>query len=215
MIAPSPSFLDAFHAVSAPGDVHVVTAPAPSRRRDPVAEDAFVTGQGLSLVDLLDWQVRTRTTILEPPYDDDDTNAVARCMAEAQLPEINRVIAQRERAHRKDAGLPSPADRQFSAWVDVAHQLRDQLPVPEVLVHLNWPIKRVERDRDGRDEYGGPCVVCGGRDRMRAWSTPRSRWWCRVCDTSGDVVSLWRLAHPQLTFRAACEELAAMAGVTA
>jgi len=40
-------------------------------------------------------------------------------------------------------------------------------------------------------EWAGPCPVCGGDDRLRAWPDPREgnpRAWCRKCGRAGDVL---------------------------
>lgn len=39
-------------------------------------------------------------------------------------------------------------------------------------------------------EYAGPCPMCGGEDRFRAWPNEgdNGRWWCRGCGQSGDCI---------------------------
>ncbi len=54
--------------------------------------------------------------------------------------------------------------------------------------------KRVAATNGG--EWAGPCPMCGGDDRLRAWPNPREghpRAWCRQCHRSGDVLdwSTW------------------------
>lgn len=50
-------------------------------------------------------------------------------------------------------------------------------------------LKRVAATNGG--EWAGPCPVCGGDDRLRAWPDPREgnpRAWCRQCGRAGDVL---------------------------
>jgi len=198
-------------------DTHVMVIPAPSKPRNHLAEETKATAGVMLTPELLAWRDLVRCDVAEPGFDDEDTNAVARELAKTRLAEIDREVARRERAARKDAGIPSPSDIRYVAWAEVAAELRDALPVPQALDHLGWPKMRVGRDREGRDEYHGPCPLCGGRDRFIAWGAPRSRWFCRQCSDgrANDVVTLWRNTHPGLGFRAACEELAELAGVAA
>lgn len=196
-------------------NVQGVTLPTP--RRDHLADEAAATASAMITPELLWWRDLTRCNAVAPGFHDEDTDAVARLMAETQLAEIEREIARRERAARIDAGIPSPSDIRYTIWADIAAELRDVLPVPMALEHLGWPMRRTGRDRDGRDEYHGACPICGGKDRFIAWGAPRSRWLCRQCShgRANDVIALWRNAHPGLGFRTACEELAELAGVAA
>lgn len=50
--------------------------------------------------------------------------------------------------------------------------------------------RRVARTNGG--EWAGPCPLCGGRDRLRVWPSPRDRApraWCRQCKVSGDALA--------------------------
>lgn len=196
-------------------DFHVVTSPTP--RRDHLADETATTAASMLTPELLWWRDLVRCNVVDPGFADDDSNVVARESAKTRLAEIDREVARRERAARIDAGIPSPSDIRYTIWADIAAELRDVLPVPMALEHLSWPMRRTGRDRDGRDEYHGACPICGGKDRFIAWGSPRSRWLCRQCShgRANDVISLWRNAHPGLGFRAACEQLAALAGVAA
>jgi hypothetical protein len=182
----------------------------PSPTRDVCAEEAFVTARTLDTLTLRDWRERLLVDIAEPGYADPETDAVARCLAESQLAEVDRELARRERVAMVDNRVSDPGECRFSAWVDVAQALRGDVPVPQALEWLNHLMQRVGRDRAGRAEYAGACPWCGGEDRFRAWDPPRSRYWCRQCGASGDVVQLWRqLVEPD--FRRACEQLADLA----
>lgn len=45
-------------------------------------------------------------------------------------------------------------------------------------------------------EYASPCPLCGGRDRFRCWpeegKAGNGLYWCRGCDTHGDVIQYLR-----------------------
>ena len=40
-------------------------------------------------------------------------------------------------------------------------------------------------------EYHCPCPLCGGKDRLAAWSET-DKWWCRQCNKGGDVIQYLR-----------------------
>lgn len=178
------------------------------------ADDLAVTVRNMGGAELLDWRERLECDRLEPGYADDDTNALARFMATERLAPVDAELARRERAARVASGVASPGDAAYMTWANVARELREAVPVPVALERLAHPMRRVGRDRDGRDEYHGPCPFCGGKDRFIAWGPPRSRYLCRQCsgDHAGDVVTLWRNATG-LGFVGACEELLDIAGV--
>lgn len=50
-------------------------------------------------------------------------------------------------------------------------------------------LRRVASTNGG--EWAGPCPFCGeGTDRFRVWpNLDGGRWWCRVCDRSGDSIA--------------------------
>ena len=176
------------------------------------ADDLAVTVRNMGNAELLDWRECLGWDLLEPGYADDDTNALARFMATERIAAVDAELARRECAARIASGVASPTDATQSAWADVARELRDAVPVPVALERLAHPMRRVGRDRERRDEYAGACPWCGGEDRFRAWGPPRSRYWCRQCESRGDVVTLWRNVTG-LAFVDACRELAELAGV--
>lgn len=50
-------------------------------------------------------------------------------------------------------------------------------------------------ERKSRREWAGPCVFCGGEDRMRVWPEGSDKgrvFWCRQCGKSGDDVQFLR-----------------------
>ena len=171
-----------------------------------------VTVEGMGTVELLDWRERLEADRLEPGYTNTEDHALSLHITTTNLAAVDAELARRERVARISSGVVSPSDAKHSAWADVARELRDAVPVPVALERLSHPMRRVCRDRDGRDEYAGACLWCGGADRFRAWGPPRSRYWCRRCQTGGDVVTLWRNVTG-LPFVDACEELLDIAGV--
>lgn len=65
-------------------------------------------------------------------------------------------------------------------------------------------VQRVASTKGG--EYAGPCPLCGGEDRFRAWPEQGEggRWWCRGCGRSGDMIQYLRDVR-KMTFREACQ----------
>lgn len=190
---------------------------APPPPRDWTADETTVYVRELLSFELLALRDLRRTDVLIPEWDDCESDDVARAIAHVQLAVIEREIERRDRASRIEAGIASPTDIKYVAWADVAGSIRDTISVPDILHHLGWPTKRTGRDREGREEVHCACPFCGGEDRFIAWGLPRSRWMCRHCSEgrAEDVITLWRNVHGGLGFRATCEALAALAGVTA
>ena len=66
-------------------------------------------------------------------------------------------------------------------------------------------------------EYAGACPFCGeGDDRFRVWNRPttgdgRGRWWCRICEASGDAIDYVR-KRDGATFTDACKTLSITPG---
>jgi len=178
-------------------------------------EDAWVTARNMPSLDLGDWREQVICNQIDPGYDDEDTNDLARLMARETFREVEREIARRERVARIDARVPSTSDDKFTAWTAVAAEIRKTVSVPMVLDHLGYPTKRVRRDRRGRDEYAGPCPFCGGRDRFVVWGLPQSRWMCRQCSDghAHDAITLYRNAKG-FGFVETCRDLARLGGIS-
>src|SRR6266487_420077 len=71
--------------------------------------------------------------------------------------------------------------------------------------HAPTRLKRVASTGGG--EYAGPCVFCGGTDRLRVWPhAERPHWWCRGCQAHGDAIAFLR-QYEGLSFFDACLEL--------
>ena len=76
------------------------------------------------------------------------------------------------------------------------------------LIERDTALRYVAHTNGG--EYAGPCPFCGtGDDRFRVWPDHpdgRGRYWCRVCDRSGDAIDYLR-ERDRLTYSQAVEEL--------
>ena len=56
-------------------------------------------------------------------------------------------------------------------------------------------------------EYSAPCPWCGGSDRFRVWPIENGgRFWCRVCNRSGDMVK-YHMLSTGMHYSAACYDL--------
>lgn len=84
----------------------------------------------------------------------------------------------------------------FSSIHDDVKRFRDEHALVALMEERVGPgsFKRVATTNGG--EWAGPCPMCGGDDRLRAWPNPREghpRAWCRQCHRSGDAVdwSTW------------------------
>ena len=180
-----------------------------------VAADLLaVTVRSTETAALLWWREQNEVDRIEPSYGTTADCDLARSTAEIENAAIEAELARRERASRNSSGVASPGDAEIVAWVAVARQLADEVPVPVALERLGHPMRRVGRDKERREEYHGACPFCGGSDRFMAWGPPRSRYLCRQCSNgrARDVVTLWRNVTG-LGLREACEELLTMAGV--
>jgi|GEM_PF-3933666 len=59
--------------------------------------------------------------------------------------------------------------------------------------------------RTGKARYNGPCIYCGGTDRLIVWvnSGETGRYWCNQCNRSGDGIGLLREQHSELSYNEA------------
>ena len=184
------------------------------RTRDHLADEAAVMARAMETTELLGWRDRLTVDLIEPAYAAAEDAAVATVASVTCAEMVDREIARRERAARLNSGLPSPADRQYQAILDLAAAVKPRVSLPDFLAQIGWSLRRVGRDGHGRDTYSGPSPMCKeGNDRFVSWGQPGSRYLCRRCGAKGDVVQLAMQANG-IGFAAAVRELAVMAGVT-
>jgi len=116
-------------------------------------------------------------------------------------------LARRRRLAAGSRSLAEPSADRYDAWTGLARRLRDQADITEVFRRAGRPLFWA-----GGGECAGPCLACGGTDRLRVWPGPPGRYWCRRCGLTGDVITAARsLLDP--TFSGALGILAEMAGV--
>lgn len=107
---------------------------------------------------------------------------------------------------------PDPATRWSEAWAALAAGVRQRADVVAVFEGAGYPLVRQGT------EWGGPCLVCGGTDRLRVFPEPSARqpvphYWCRRCGLWGDPIHALRSLRPGLGFYDAVTELAAGLGL--
>lgn len=103
---------------------------------------------------------------------------------------LRAFIQERDRRDRVDRLTPDQTrrrDRDREAWGSIRDLVKGRVSVPDVLQLAGVPLRRAGTSR-GREEFCGPCPLCGGEDRLRAWSGPAGRLWCRQCRWSTDVI---------------------------
>jgi hypothetical protein len=139
---------------------------------------------------------------------------IGRFLATERLRAITDELHRHERVSRIAQGVPSVADARYEAWRTLASVVRERVSVVDVLhrggCNLYFAGKNSRRNCD---EFAGPCPICGGEDRLRAWDGPNGRFWCRQCQWSGDVIVAASLVPGNSQFRDALTFLSALAGV--
>jgi len=101
--------------------------------------------------------------------------------------------ARRSRDRQSKFKAASAPDRQ-ATFRAAADRFVEENGVDTVLAAHGAVLKRVAATNGG--EWAGPCPLCGGRDRLRAWPSPptgRGRAWCRQCQFEGDSLR-WSVA---------------------
>ncbi len=145
--------------------------------------------------------------------DDPDADPVEIILAVDRLTAFTQELTRRDRVNRISTGTASGHDRSWDAWRDLARVVRERVETPDILILAGIPMRKTGASR-GRDEWHGPCPVCGeGDDRLAAWSGPYGRLWCRRCEWSGDVISAASLIVKTGQFRDAVRFLAELAGL--
>lgn len=142
---------------------------------------------------------------------DDDSRAVCRILVEPRLRAARGEIDARARRHRAGAG-PDPDSRWSSEWRALADEVKRCTDLAEVFEANGYPLIRRGR------EHAGPCLACGGTDRMVVvpadHRAPWPRYFCRQCHDSGDAITCLRTLRPGLGFYDAIAELALPLGLS-
>lgn len=170
--------------------------------RDAAADAMHMTADGL-----LQWR-----DVLSADLADDEP--VLRELASERLRAVDQELSRRERLSRLSQGVANPADVQYQAWNDLARAVNERTDVPELLTICGVVLRPAgQNSRRGQPEYSGACPVCGGTDRLRAWSGPNGRCWCRQCHWNADAIAVAQSYLPGCqSFRDAVKSLAIMAG---
>ncbi len=145
-------------------------------------------------------QLASGVDLLKSIADDPEADPFETYNAQERLRAFEREISRRNRVARLSAGTSTANDRTYEAWTALARAVRERVEVPQIIQLAGIPMTRTGTSR-GRDEWHGPCAVCGGDDRLIAWSGPSGRLWCRKCGWSGDVIAAASLIVKTGSFR--------------
>ena len=96
----------------------------------------------------------------------------------------------------RDVADPDAGD--YAAWQDLARRVKEHADILLVFHKGGYDLKRAgSNGRRRAPEYAGACLVCAGRDRLRVWSGPNGRYWCRRCGLRGDVIAIAQTLLPE------------------
>jgi len=106
------------------------------------------------------------------------------------------------------------ADR-YRAWLAVAREVRERIDLPWLFDRLGYGLHPAGHNgRRGAAEWAGACPLCAGTDRLRVWSGPNGRAWCRRCGWSADaIVAAQSLDRSLAGFYPAVAFLAGLLGI--
>lgn len=138
--------------------------------------------------------------------DPDFPGEVGRYLARKRRRAIRDELARRERLARLNTSLPSPSDRRYQEWRELAQLVRERVDILEVFTREGYHLHDV-----GPREAHAACLVCGGADRLVIRRDPPARVWCRQCRWGTDVIGL-AMSLRQEGFRDALIWLAGLAG---
>lgn len=174
----------------------------------PIADDADALAwyRELGNAELLATVDALRYALADPPADP-ATADVAGLLARPRLRAAERELARRARLAAAGADVPHPDDARYHAWRDLAQQVRDRADIGTV-----FSLGHHRLERRGATEFAGPCLACGGEDRLRVFTDRPGRYWCRRCGLTGDAITAYRsLIEPG--FFAALRILAPLCGL--
>jgi hypothetical protein len=136
--------------------------------------------------------------------------SVAARLIEPRLKAAEAEIARRARLHAAGAGVPDPGAVHYETWRALAREVREQADIVAVFDRGGYSLRQT-----GRNEWHGPCFVCGGGvDRLLVRTDPPGRYWCRQCGLTGDSITATRTLHG-LSFFDAVRQLATESGLAA
>jgi len=192
-------------AERAPGITH--HPPESTTHREAVACARHMSPDALAA-----WRDVLAVDVADP--DPDYPGPTGRHLAAERLRAVDGELARRERVARIAGGAATPADRAHEDWRELARVVSERVAVPDVLIACGVPMHPVGYSaRRGAVEYAGPCPLCAGTDRLRAWHGPDGRCWCRRCSWSADAIAVAQSLAPGCQgFRDAVQWLATMAG---
>lgn len=156
------------------------TQPIPLARDERAAVRAMGTAELGAFIDTL-------RDDLADVSSDPAVAAVERMLAMTWLALARAEWARRQRLHAAGADVSDPDSTPYAAWRDLAREVRERADIVAVFEAAGFGFAR-----KGRAEYAGPCPLCLGTDRFRLFVGPPSRYWCRQCGLSGDVISAAR-----------------------
>jgi len=183
------------------------TQPTPPSRHT-VFADAVIDARGYSTDALL---AMADALTFEVADDDPDWPGEAgRHRAGERRRAIRVEIERRERLARIHAGVPSPRDERYAAWVELAQLVRERVDIIDVFNAVGYQLADV-----GPAEAHAPCLVCGGVDRLVIRRDPPGRCWCRRCGWSTSNVAVLTMSLRQCGFRDAVRWLAELSGLEA
>ena len=130
---------------------------------------------------------------------------IGRYLAQQRRWAVCEELARRERLAVLNTSLPSPSDRRYQEWRELAQLVRERVDILEVFSREGYLLHDV-----GPREAHAACLICGGTDRLVIRRDPLARVWCRRCRWSTDVIGL-TMSLRQEGFRDAVRWLAGLA----
>jgi len=127
-----------------------------------------------------------------------------------------RELAPRERLYAAGHEVPDPHDHEYERWAELAKEVAERVDIVAVFEDAGWVLAFAGRNSARRcEEWAGPCLACGGTNRMRVWrGGPRGGgYWCRQCGISGNSIIAYRNLYPSTSFYRAVRELASGLGL--
>lgn len=171
-----------------------------------IYRDALIDARSYSTDALLAFADVLTLDAIDP--DPDWPGPVGRELASERLRAVRTELERRDRLARIAAEVPTPHDRRYAAWRELAQLVRERVDIVEVFDRCGYHLHDV-----GSHEAHAACPLCGGVDRLVIRRDPPARVWCRQCAWSGDIITLtMSLVAGREQFRDAVRWLAELAG---